>query len=157
MRILALLIDRSTWLSLLPYWTGLSCSNLASWDGANGFLSRRALPWRVTMTASSPQVKAVRTVRQNFAILSFNSIPLRMFVMKMWKTLHLQGKKTRCQPSQQPLSWKTERDGDAAPPPLRFLPAGEPGVQLSTEDSHTPQDVFKLLFSEDAVESLCQR
>ncbi|XP_030647596.1 piggyBac transposable element-derived protein 4-like [Chanos chanos] len=65
-------------------------------------------------------------------------------------------KKARCQPSQQQLSWKTESDGDASPPPLRFLPAREPGVQLSTGDSHTPLDLFKLFFSEEAVETLCR-
>ncbi|XP_030644477.1 uncharacterized protein LOC115824894 [Chanos chanos] len=62
-------------------------------------------------------------------------------------------KKARCQ---QPLSWNTESDGDAVPPPLRFLPAREPGVQLSTRDSYTPLDLFKLFFSEDAVETLCR-
>uniref|UniRef100_A0A3B1IMT6 PiggyBac transposable element-derived protein 4-like n=1 Tax=Astyanax mexicanus TaxID=7994 RepID=A0A3B1IMT6_ASTMX len=62
-------------------------------------------------------------------------------------------KKARSQPT---LSWKTERDDDVAPPPLRFLPAREPGVQLSSGDNHTPLDLFKLFFSEEAVETLCR-
>ncbi|XP_030640078.1 piggyBac transposable element-derived protein 4-like [Chanos chanos] len=65
-------------------------------------------------------------------------------------------KKARRLPSRQPLSWKTESDGDAAPPTLRFLPKRKPGVQLSTGDSHTPLDLFKLFFSEEAVETLCR-
>ncbi|XP_062393121.1 piggyBac transposable element-derived protein 4-like [Sardina pilchardus] len=55
-----------------------------------------------------------------------------------------------------PLSWKTERDGDTAPGHLRFVPAREPGVQLSTEDHHTPLSLFKLFFSNDAVKTLCR-
>ncbi|XP_073342855.1 piggyBac transposable element-derived protein 4 [Pagrus major] len=65
-------------------------------------------------------------------------------------------KKARCQPSQQQLSWKTESDDDAAPTPLKFLPARKPGVKLSRGDNRTPLDFFKLFFSDDAVETLCR-
>lgn len=65
-------------------------------------------------------------------------------------------KRARCQPKQDAWSWKTENDDDATPSTLPFLPAREPGVQLSAADNHTPLDLFKLFFSEDAVETLCQ-
>nr|XP_023666075.1 piggyBac transposable element-derived protein 4-like [Paramormyrops kingsleyae] len=65
-------------------------------------------------------------------------------------------KKPRCQLNQTPLSWKGESDGDVAPSPLRFRPAREPGVQLNRSDSYTPASLFKLFFSEDAVNTLCQ-
>src|SRR4029434_9044618 len=64
-------------------------------------------------------------------------------------------KKARCQAKPDPLPWKTENDNDATPSTLRFLPAREPGVQLSAADNHTPLDLFKLFFSEDAVETIC--
>ena len=54
------------------------------------------------------------------------------------------------------MSWKSENDKDAAPATLRFLPAREPGVQLSAADNHTPLDLFKLFFSDSAVETLCK-
>nr|XP_023674853.1 piggyBac transposable element-derived protein 4-like isoform X1 [Paramormyrops kingsleyae] len=65
-------------------------------------------------------------------------------------------KKARYQHCQQSLSWKTESDADAVPPTLRFLPAREPGVQLSMRDSHSPASLFKLFFAEDAVNTICQ-
>lgn len=52
-------------------------------------------------------------------------------------------------------AWNTESDADITPPPLQFLPARAPGVQLRAEDNHTSLDLFKLFFSEDAVEILC--
>ncbi|XP_060788789.1 piggyBac transposable element-derived protein 4-like [Neoarius graeffei] len=64
-------------------------------------------------------------------------------------------KRARPQAKQHPLSWKTEGDADITPPPLQFLPAREPGVQLRAEDNHTPLDLFKIFVSEDAVETLC--
>ncbi|XP_012674943.2 uncharacterized protein LOC105893132 isoform X2 [Clupea harengus] len=65
-------------------------------------------------------------------------------------------KRAKSQPRQVPLSWKTEKDDDdATPSTLPFLPAREPGVQLSAADNHTPLDLFKLFFPEDAVETLC--
>ncbi|KAM4590967.1 piggyBac transposable element-derived protein 4 [Odontesthes bonariensis] len=62
----------------------------------------------------------------------------------------------RAQTKQRAHSWKTERDADAPPPPQRFLPAREPGVQLRAEDNHTPLDLFKLFFSENVVQTLCR-
>src|SRR4029434_655879 len=64
-------------------------------------------------------------------------------------------KRARCQPKQDAWSWKTENDNDATPSTLRCFPAREPGVQLSAADNHTPLDLFKLFFSEDAVETIC--
>ena len=65
-------------------------------------------------------------------------------------------KRARCQPKPDLLSWKSEGDNDATPSTLRFFPAREPGVQLNAADNHTPLDLFKLFFSEDAVKTLCQ-
>ncbi|XP_071337656.1 piggyBac transposable element-derived protein 4-like [Trachinotus anak] len=73
-----------------------------------------------------------------------------------WENIAPARKKAQCQPSEQPQSWKMESDGDAAPPPLEFLPARGPGVQLSPKDNYTPLDLFKLFFSEDAVKTLCR-
>ncbi|XP_051516636.1 piggyBac transposable element-derived protein 4-like [Myxocyprinus asiaticus] len=56
---------------------------------------------------------------------------------------------------QSTLSWKTETDIDMVPQTLRFLPAREPGPQLSPADAHTPQSLFKMFFSENAVSTLC--
>ncbi|KAK7122075.1 hypothetical protein R3I93_023012 [Phoxinus phoxinus] len=53
------------------------------------------------------------------------------------------------------LSWREETDVDVAPKPRRFLPAREPGPQLSLADSHSPVSLFKLFFSESAVSNLC--
>ncbi|XP_052453867.1 piggyBac transposable element-derived protein 4-like isoform X35 [Carassius gibelio] len=53
------------------------------------------------------------------------------------------------------LSWKAETDVDQVPQTLRFLPAREPGPQLSAADSHSPMSLFKLFFTESAVENLC--
>ncbi|XP_059402818.1 piggyBac transposable element-derived protein 4-like [Carassius carassius] len=53
------------------------------------------------------------------------------------------------------LSWKAETDVDQVPQTLRFLPAREPGPQLSADDSHSPMSLFKLFFTESAVENLC--
>ncbi|XP_051739538.1 piggyBac transposable element-derived protein 4 isoform X3 [Ctenopharyngodon idella] len=53
------------------------------------------------------------------------------------------------------LSWKAETDVDMNPKPLRFLPAREPGPQLSLAESHSPLSLFKLFFSESAVSNLC--
>nr|XP_055046360.1 piggyBac transposable element-derived protein 4-like [Misgurnus anguillicaudatus] len=54
------------------------------------------------------------------------------------------------------LSWKTESDVDMTPKTLRFLPAREPGPQLSPADVHTPQSLFKMFFPENAVSTLCR-
>ncbi|XP_058623214.1 piggyBac transposable element-derived protein 4-like [Onychostoma macrolepis] len=43
-----------------------------------------------------------------------------------------------------------------APQALRFLPAREPGPQLRPCDAHTPMSLFKMLFSENAVSTLCR-
>lgn len=53
------------------------------------------------------------------------------------------------------LSWKAETDVDRAPQTLRFMPAQEPGPQLSAADAHSPINLFKLFFTESAVENLC--
>ncbi|XP_051739543.1 piggyBac transposable element-derived protein 4-like [Ctenopharyngodon idella] len=53
------------------------------------------------------------------------------------------------------LSWRAETDVDMNPKPLRFLPAREPGPQLSLAESHSPMSLFKLFFSESAVSNLC--
>ncbi|CAM4573311.1 unnamed protein product [Leuciscus chuanchicus] len=65
--------------------------------------------------------------------------------------------KTNIQTSnkQSTLSWKTETDIDMVPQTLRFLPAREPGPQLSPADAHTPLSLFKMFFSENAVSTLC--
>ncbi|XP_066538106.1 piggyBac transposable element-derived protein 4-like [Hoplias malabaricus] len=65
-------------------------------------------------------------------------------------------RKKACLLSLKPLSWKTETNVDATPPPLRFVPARTPGVQLRTRDRHTPLDLFKLFISEGAVKTLCR-
>ncbi|XP_062375791.1 piggyBac transposable element-derived protein 4-like [Sardina pilchardus] len=54
------------------------------------------------------------------------------------------------------FSWKTECEEDTTPPPLRFVPSRDPGVQLRAEDNHTPLSLFKLFFSLDTVETLCR-
>ncbi|KAG5271133.1 hypothetical protein AALO_G00176240 [Alosa alosa] len=59
------------------------------------------------------------------------------------------------QPAQPTQSWKTEEDTDEASPELAFHPARTPGVQMSSADTHTPLDLFKLFFTEDAVKTLC--
>ncbi|XP_066504148.1 piggyBac transposable element-derived protein 4-like [Hoplias malabaricus] len=56
----------------------------------------------------------------------------------------------------QPPSWENEVVEDVCPPPLRFLPAREPGVQLRKGDCYTPLSLFKLFFPKDAVEVLCR-
>ncbi|XP_058622799.1 uncharacterized protein LOC131534144 [Onychostoma macrolepis] len=53
------------------------------------------------------------------------------------------------------LSWKAETDVDGAPQTLRFLPAREPGPQLSTADANSPMSLFKLFFTDSAVDNLC--
>lgn len=52
-------------------------------------------------------------------------------------------------------AWKTESDADITPPPLQFLPPREPGLRLREDKNHNPLDLFKLFFSEDAMETLC--
>ncbi|XP_016314883.1 piggyBac transposable element-derived protein 4-like [Sinocyclocheilus anshuiensis] len=53
------------------------------------------------------------------------------------------------------LSWTAETDVDRVAQTLRFLPAREPGPQLSAADSHSPMSLFKLFFTESAVANLC--
>uniref|UniRef100_A0A672KS12 PiggyBac transposable element-derived protein domain-containing protein n=1 Tax=Sinocyclocheilus grahami TaxID=75366 RepID=A0A672KS12_SINGR len=53
------------------------------------------------------------------------------------------------------LSWKAETDADRVAQTLRFLPAREPGPQLSAADSHSPMSLFKLFFTESSVANLC--
>ncbi|XP_059392676.1 piggyBac transposable element-derived protein 4-like [Carassius carassius] len=53
------------------------------------------------------------------------------------------------------FSWKAETDVDQVPQTLRFLPTREPGPQLSAADSHSPMSLFKLFFTESAMENLC--
>ncbi|XP_039512577.1 piggyBac transposable element-derived protein 4-like [Pimephales promelas] len=53
------------------------------------------------------------------------------------------------------LSWRKETDDDVAPKSRRFVPAREPGPQLSLADSHPPMSLFKLFFSESVVSNLC--
>nr|XP_055046361.1 piggyBac transposable element-derived protein 4-like [Misgurnus anguillicaudatus] len=62
---------------------------------------------------------------------------------------------TKASNLQTTLSWKTETDVDMTPKTLRFLPAREPGPQLSPADVHTPQSLFKMFFPENAVSTLC--
>ncbi|XP_056108147.1 piggyBac transposable element-derived protein 4-like [Rhinichthys klamathensis goyatoka] len=61
-------------------------------------------------------------------------------------------------PTQQPapLSWKTEKDPDIAPPVSRFQPARTPGPQLSSTSTYTPLDLFKLFFPVQIIQTLCQ-
>ncbi|XP_035241192.1 piggyBac transposable element-derived protein 4-like [Anguilla anguilla] len=69
------------------------------------------------------------------------------------------GKRTpvnKQQAAQPARSWKTEKSADVAPPVMRFRPARQPGVQLSSTEAHTPLDLFKLFFSTDAVRTLCK-
>ncbi|XP_035246117.1 piggyBac transposable element-derived protein 3-like isoform X3 [Anguilla anguilla] len=69
------------------------------------------------------------------------------------------GKRTpvsKQQAAQPARSWKTEKSADVAPPVMRFRPARQPGVQLSSAEAHTPLDLFKLFFSTDAVRTLCK-
>ncbi|XP_051955990.1 uncharacterized protein LOC127625002 isoform X2 [Xyrauchen texanus] len=47
-------------------------------------------------------------------------------------------KKAKTRKKQSTLSWKTETDIDTVPQTLKFLPAREPGPQLSPADAHTP-------------------
>ncbi|XP_060757078.1 piggyBac transposable element-derived protein 4 isoform X1 [Neoarius graeffei] len=70
------------------------------------------------------------------------------------KARHVQA--TKHTGEQPVLSWKTEEDPDVAPPEIRFHPARAPGIQLSSADTHTPLNLFKLFFSEDTVMTLCQ-
>ncbi|KAL1247914.1 hypothetical protein QQF64_023290 [Cirrhinus molitorella] len=53
------------------------------------------------------------------------------------------------------MSWKAETDVDQIPKTLRFLPAREPGPQLSPADAHSPMSLFKMFFTESAVSNLC--
>ncbi|XP_048013474.1 piggyBac transposable element-derived protein 4-like [Megalobrama amblycephala] len=53
------------------------------------------------------------------------------------------------------LSWKAETVADMTPKPWRFLPAREPGPQLSLADSHSPLSLFRMFFSETTVSNLC--
>ncbi|XP_051955989.1 piggyBac transposable element-derived protein 4-like isoform X1 [Xyrauchen texanus] len=64
-------------------------------------------------------------------------------------------KKAKTRKKQSTLSWKTETDIDTVPQTLKFLPAREPGPQLSPADAHTPLSLFKMFFSENAVSTLC--
>ncbi|XP_062394120.1 piggyBac transposable element-derived protein 4-like isoform X1 [Sardina pilchardus] len=59
------------------------------------------------------------------------------------------------QAAQPTQSWRTEEDSDEAPPELAFHPARTPGAQMSSADTHTPLDLFKLFFTEEAVKTLC--
>ncbi|KAK2867573.1 hypothetical protein Q8A67_025690 [Cirrhinus molitorella] len=53
------------------------------------------------------------------------------------------------------ISWKAETHVDQVPQTLRFLPAQEPGPQLSPADAHSPMSIFKMFFTENAVSNLC--
>ncbi|KAL1247907.1 hypothetical protein QQF64_023283 [Cirrhinus molitorella] len=53
------------------------------------------------------------------------------------------------------MSWKAETDVDRIPKTLRFLPAREPGPQLSPADAHSPMSLFKMFFTESAMSNLC--
>ncbi len=52
-------------------------------------------------------------------------------------------------------SWRTEKDPDECPATKRFTPARTPGHQLNTTCTYTPLDLFKLFFSSDAIQILC--
>ncbi|KAK0136476.1 Zinc finger MYM-type protein 4 [Merluccius polli] len=52
-------------------------------------------------------------------------------------------------------SWHTRKDADVAPPTMQFHPARPPGVQLSSADTRTPHDLFKLFFAENTIRTLC--
>lgn len=43
-----------------------------------------------------------------------------------------------------------------SPQAIRFWPAWPPGVQLNPADVHPPLELFKLFFSQDAIEMLCR-
>ncbi|XP_033953453.1 piggyBac transposable element-derived protein 4-like [Pseudochaenichthys georgianus] len=60
-------------------------------------------------------------------------------------------------PTQQPapLSWKTDKDPDTAPPVPSFKPARTPGPQLSSRWKYKPFDLFKLFFSAQTVQTIC--
>ncbi|KAK9522077.1 hypothetical protein VZT92_018567 [Zoarces viviparus] len=53
-------------------------------------------------------------------------------------------------------AWKTDTDPDSCPVPRRFIPARPPGHQLSSNTTYSPLDLFKLFFSNNAVQTLCQ-
>ncbi|XP_060779637.1 piggyBac transposable element-derived protein 3-like [Neoarius graeffei] len=101
------------------------------------------------------QMYPVRTAMMNECILNFVLIPPRIFLMTMWRTSH------RCQLGRKhgvrPNSIHFHGRQKVMQIPL-YHHCGffEPGVQLSTEDNHTPLDLFRLFISEDAVETLCR-
>ncbi|XP_062394121.1 piggyBac transposable element-derived protein 4-like isoform X2 [Sardina pilchardus] len=64
-------------------------------------------------------------------------------------------RRSSAQAAQPTQSWRTEEDSDEAPPELAFHPARTPGAQMSSADTHTPLDLFKLFFTEEAVKTLC--
>lgn len=55
-----------------------------------------------------------------------------------------------------PLSWKTDKDPDTAPPVSRFQPLRTPGVQLCSNTTYTPLNLFKLFFPVKTVQTLCK-
>ncbi|GLD59524.1 piggyBac transposable element-derived protein 4-like protein [Lates japonicus] len=60
------------------------------------------------------------------------------------------------QPAASATSWRTERDPDVCPDPKRFIPARPPGHQLNSSSVYRPLDLFKLFFSNDAAQTVCQ-
>lgn len=58
--------------------------------------------------------------------------------------------------SKSPPEWETPEDADVSPQAIRFWPVRPPGVQLNPADVHPPLELFKLFFSQDAVEMLCR-
>ncbi|XP_018543850.1 piggyBac transposable element-derived protein 4 [Lates calcarifer] len=60
------------------------------------------------------------------------------------------------QPAASATSWRTERDPDVCPDPKRFIPARPPGHQLNSSSMYRPLDLFKLFFSNDAAQTVCQ-
>lgn len=67
-----------------------------------------------------------------------------------------QKRKISLEPADSAKSWKTEKDPDFCPVANRFIPARPPGHQLNSNNRHTPLDLFKLFFSNDAILTLCQ-
>ncbi|XP_028419488.1 piggyBac transposable element-derived protein 4-like [Perca flavescens] len=60
------------------------------------------------------------------------------------------------QPVHSVTSWKTETDPDVCPVPKMFMPARPPGHQLNSGTKYSPLDLFKLFFSNSAVQTICQ-
>ncbi|XP_049899075.1 piggyBac transposable element-derived protein 4-like [Epinephelus moara] len=62
----------------------------------------------------------------------------------------------RPQPKHSAASWKSETEPDVHPEPMKFAPARPPGHQLNSNTIYTPLDLFKLFFSNSAVQTICQ-